>query len=251
MVRSSAGISSRSSRGGGKYSSSSVTCTSSTPSLGASVAMTACDEVLGRARAGGDADDLGAHRARRGRARRGRRRAARWAQPAVARHLGERDRVRRVRAADHDDRVGAWRRSRRAPPAGSWSRSTGRCASRSTASGNCVARVVGDALPSRGARAWSARAARPFRVARRRRAPRRGRRRARPAGSTRARPRACRRPRRGRRGRRRGSCSPCSARTLRLVVHLGDERAHRVHDEAVPCLGPRRRPRGPSRGPRA
>ena len=54
---SSAGISSRSSRGGGKYSSSSVTRTASTPCDRRELRDHRFDEVLGCARAGGDADD--------------------------------------------------------------------------------------------------------------------------------------------------------------------------------------------------
>ena len=48
----------------GKYSSSSVTRTCSTPCAGASSSITAVDELLGRARARGDADDAARRRAR-------------------------------------------------------------------------------------------------------------------------------------------------------------------------------------------
>ncbi len=98
-------MSSRSSRGGGKYSSSSVTRTGSTPCGGCELGDHRFDEVLGCARTRRHADDariaeafdvelfraVDAHDDRASR---------------VDRDLRECDRVRRVGAADHDDRVG-------------------------------------------------------------------------------------------------------------------------------------------------
>ena len=128
------------------------------------------------------------------------------------RDLDERERVRRVRAADHDDRVGALGddaqrglavRGREAEVA----------AGGGPEVGVLVAGAVDDALPVvererrlREHRDLGRRRAREARCRGRPRAPR--------AASRRARPRACPRPRRDRRGRRRGSCSPSAARTL-------------------------------------
>ena len=164
------------------------------------------DEILGRARAGGDADDRARRRARRGRARRGRRRAARSGSRRRRATFAERDRVRRVRAADHDDRVGAVAIAvqrglavggreaevvaRRGPQlAGTASRvAVERCPS-----SRCSASVVwASSATCSGSATLGEHAGR-------------GRPRARRGGSRRARRRACRRLRRGRRGRRRGS----------------------------------------------
>ena len=92
------------------------------------------DQVLRRARAGGDADDRRRRRARRGRAPRGRRCAARSgsrrsSRPWPARPCSTSSRCRSPRPR----RPGP--RSPRAPPGGSWWRSRGRCGSRSRARG--------------------------------------------------------------------------------------------------------------------
>ena len=86
--------------------------------------------------------------------------------PGFARDLRERDRVRRVRAADHDDRVGA-ARDLGERVAGGWSsQSTDRCGSRSTPTGTVPA-LRRRSRPIRSGRASSARARRPGRDRRR------------------------------------------------------------------------------------
>ena len=152
--------------------------------------------------------------------------------PAVVATFAERDRVRRVRAADHDDRVGLGARSPSARPGGWWSRSRGRCGSRSTARG--TASRCASMIPSQSCRASVVCASSATLSG------------SATSASTRARSSSCSTSRIdvGRdRERAHGFVVAGVADVedrealvgpdLRLVVHLGDERAHRVDDEPV------------------
>ena len=168
--------------GGGKYSSSSVTWTSSTPRSGARRAMTACDEVLGRAGAGGDARRSRASPSASRSSSSGPSMRSTIGQPAVRGHLRQRERVRRVGAADHHDGVGP------AAIAGERGLAVGGgeaevVAGRGPQVGELAAGPVGDALPVVRGRGWSGRGARPSSGRRPWASTRRRRPRARRAGS--------------------------------------------------------------------
>ena len=195
--------------GGGKYSSSSVTCTGSTPSRGSSFAITAWTRSSGALAPAVTPTTRGVAQRPRARARRDRRRAA----PARTRRSGPPSSSAIVfdefalpitttasaSAAIAVERGLAVRRGEAEVVAG-----------RRPQLGELLAGALHDALPVvEGERRLREQRDLVGVVDRRRATSSRSALVLDEPDRRRARPRACRRPRRGRRGRRRGPCSPC------------------------------------------